>query len=161
MEQREPRGVLPTATQQDQVESPVVVEIGLRGVDGQGLPGEAGRSGAVLERAVAAIDEERGPPVGLERGGEDIGSIVAGEVVEHAPAGHVRPALVEPDLGRDVLEPAHIQPRPEGFERDQPVRGDLLGVFAERHVSEVQQPSDTQVIRALAEIGREMVDGRA
>ena len=89
-QEREPQRLLPAPAQQQDVEIAVVVEVGAGDVQRVDLVAEAGRGGPILERAVAPIDEQRGPQVGVERGREQVGQAVAVEVVEDAAAGQVR-----------------------------------------------------------------------
>ena len=112
----------------------------------------------VLERAVAPVDEERAAHVPVAREDEDVGAAVAVEVVEDAAAEHVRPAAVEPDQRRDVHEPAHVELRAETARRDQVSGRDLLGILAERHVGDVQEPAHAEVVGALVQVLGEPAD---
>ena len=156
--QREPHRVLPGAAQEQDVEVAVVVEIGAGDVEGVDLVGEAGRGRPILERAVAAVDEQRGTQVGVERGGEKVGQAVAVEVVEDAAAGQVRARGRQADLRRHVLEPAHVELGLKRVERNQVFRRDLVGILAQRHVGEVQQPADAEVAWPLLQVRGEPFD---
>src|SRR5262249_20331749 len=90
------------------VEVAVIVDVGPGDVQGVDLVVESGRRGAVLEGAVASVDEQGCAAVDVERGAEEVGHMVAGEVVEHASAGQVWAARGQPNAMGDVLEPAHI-----------------------------------------------------
>ena len=76
-----------------------------------------------------------------ERSGEDVGETVAGEVVEDAAAGLVRPPRSQTDQWCNVAKSAELDVRRESVERNQVFRLDLLRVFAERHLGDVQEPA--------------------
>ena len=57
------------------------------------------------------VDEKRGTQVGVDRGRQEVGQSVAGEVVEDASAGHVWSSGVQADDCRDVFEVSDVELR--------------------------------------------------
>ncbi len=59
----------------------------------------------------------------------------------------------------DVAEPADVELRAGEAREVQPVSGiDLVGVFAQGHMGQVQEPADLEVVGELAEVFGEMAD---
>ena len=144
----EPQGRLPGAAEEQDVEVAVVVEVGAGDVQGVDLLVQARAGRAVLEGAVAAVDEERGPGFGVEGGREQVGPAVAVEVVEDAAAGLFGPRRAETGGGGDVVEAAGVGLGAEAIERDAVLRRALARILTQRHVGDVQEPAHAQVVRA-------------
>ena len=106
LEQREPHRPLPAAAQEQHIQVAVVVDVGMRHIEGIDLVLQAGPDRMVGEGPVTPVNEERGAPFGIERGGEQVGASITVEIVEEAPAGRARacarsgrppaPTLLEP-----------------------------------------------------------------
>ena len=158
-QERHPPRHFPGASKHQDVEIAVVVEVGVAGVQRQDLVGQAGLVRDVLEGAVAAIAQEQCPPLGVGRGHEDVEPAVAVEVVDQAPAGHRLAARVEPDAGRHVDHPPRVVPRRgKPAQRQEELRRNAVGVLSQRHVRDVQEPLDAQVLRLLSQVAREVLD---
>ena len=147
-QKRHPPRRFPGASQHQDVEIAVVVEVGVAGVQRQDLVGQAGLVRDVLEGAVAAVAQQQRPPLGVGCGHEDVQPAVAVEVVDQAAAGHRFAARVEPDPGRHVDHPPRVVPRRgEPAQRQEELGRNTLRVLAQRHVGDVQEPLDAQVLR--------------
>ena len=112
--------------------------------------------GAVLERAVAPVDEQGGAPRSassdvVKRSGRP-SPVKSSKTLPPAMFG---PRRVEAGLGRDVLEPADVEP--SSGTASIGIRyagGHLVGVLAQGHVGEVQEPADAEVAGPLVEVRR-------
>ncbi len=87
------------------------------------------------------IDKKRRTDVGVDRGREEVGQSVAGEVIEDATPGHIRSADVQAHVGRDVFELSDVELGAKNVTGDQERFWHVVGIFAERHVGEIEQPA--------------------
>jgi hypothetical protein len=97
----------------------------MTGVERVNLIIKTGLAARVFEFGTAPVDEQGRPLFMPERSREDVGETVAGEVVEDAAAGLVRPPLTQTGQRRDVSKSADLDVRRESVERNQVFRLDL------------------------------------
>ena len=135
----------------------VVVEVGLDAPSPPSCPSRPGLLGHVLERPVAAVAVEHHRHRVVPGREQDVEQAVVVEVVQDGPARLVE--AVDADGCADVAEPADVELRLRpGVEPDQEPRIDLVRVFAERHVRDVQQPADLEVVGEDVEVLGEVLD---
>ena len=116
----------PSRREEQDVEIAIVVVIGMTGVESENLIIETGLDCSVLKFATPPVDEQGRPLFIPEGSGEDVGEAVAGEVVEDAAAGLVRPPQVRPTSG-ERCEPAELDVRTRNGRAESRFRLDLDG----------------------------------
>jgi hypothetical protein len=136
----------------------VVIVIGAGQVQDIDLRVETRRRRVVIEGSVTTIQEQGSAAVHVDRRQEQVGKVIAVEVVEDAAAGQVGPAQSQPHSRSDVLEPPDVERRAKTVQRQKVLARHLVRVFAQRHVGQVEQPAEAKVPRHLLEIGRELLD---
>ena len=113
--------------------------------------------GAILEGAVARVAVKGHGLGGVEGRHGEIEQAVVVEIIHDRAAGLVE--AVDPRQVADVAELADVElGLEEMVERDQEPRIDLVGMLAQRHVGQVQEPADLEVVGELLEILGEMAD---
>ncbi len=105
-EQRRPSGRLPPSSQQQNVEIAIIVVVGVVAIQGPNLHIEPRSGGAILESAVATIDEKGAALGWVFCRGEDVGQPVPVEIVDNRPTRHVRTSHAQADSPGDVLQTA-------------------------------------------------------
>jgi len=150
---------LPAAAQHQHVGETIVVVIGLQDVQPAQFSRQARFLGALRECAVAIVPEETQRTAPIHRRTHDVEQTVPVKILRDAAAGQV----IHGDTGR----PCHF-PKPwkgilglEPPRIDAPARRHLVGVLAQRHVSDVQQPARRQIVRHIGQLGRQLSDGAA
>ena len=114
-------------------------------VEAPELIDEAGAGRQILERAVAAIAIEAHGALWIDRGGDDVEEAVAVEVLHDAATGQIEG--IDAQLLGDVRESSDVGVGLERARRDAISIRQTVGMGAERHVREVQQPAHLQVAR--------------
>ena len=95
--------------------------------------------------------------VGIERGDGEVEQAVVVEILHDRAAGLVE--AVDPDQVADVAELADVElGLEESIQRDQEPGIDLVRIFAQGHVGQVEQPADLEVVGELLEVLGEMPD---
>ena len=156
------RGVSQAPRSKQDVEVSVVVVIGVAAVEREDLIGEPGLLRDILEGAVASVAEQDRAALRVGGRHEDVEPAVAVEVVYHAATGHCLAPGIEPNAGRDVPHPTRVILRAlESAQRQQGLRRDTFRILADRHVGDVQEPLDSQVLGPRLEISGEVPDGLA
>ncbi len=94
------------------------------------------------------------------RRGDQVEQAVVVEVLHDRAAGLVE--AVDPNQLADVAELADVELRVlVTIQRDEEPRIDLVGMFAQGHVGQVEQPADLQVVGELLEVLGEVADRQA
>ena len=149
---------LPAAAVDEQVEIAVVVVVGVAGVQAAELGSEPGRLGAILEGAVALVAKEPRRRAVVDRRQHDVEQAVAVEIVDDRAAG--RAVGADAHGARHVREPRRRDLGAEQIGRQTMLRGHGVGMLAEQHRRQVQQPACLEVGGlAIGEL-REHAEGR-
>ena len=137
------------------VQPTVVVEVGVRDVDAAQLIEHTRPLGDVLEPAGARVVVDAQRVAGADARQNDVEATVVVEIVEDHTARAC--AQREPGLVRDVRE-ARRRARARS-RRDQISWRHAIRVLADRHVGDVQQPSQLEVFGSTCECPGEEIDG--
>ena len=139
----------PGPARDEDVHAAVVVVVGLVADQPAELVGHAGRLGPVLEGAIPLVAVDAMRLGRVERGDGQVEQAVVVEVLHDRAAGLVE--AVDPHQVPDVAELADVELGvAEAIQRDQEPRIDLVGIFAQGHVGQVEQPADLEVVGELA-----------
>ena len=155
----EPARRLPAAPEQQDVEVAVVVVVGLRDVQAH-RPGRRARPPAERSSNVPSprLTKSEAPRSASSDVVKTSGRPSPLKSSKTLPPAMFGPRRSSPTRGRDVVEPAHVELRAERLERDQVLRRDLVGILAQRHVGDVQEPADAEVVGPLLEVRGEVPD---
>jgi len=135
----------------------VVVVVGVREVDATDLAQKPGFLRAIGEAPRAVVLEEAKLIAQSPGRSDDVLVAVAIEVFDDAAPGESD--RIDPCVHRDVWKSLDVVLRSEHIRGDQPLRWHLLGVLANRHVGQVQQPGDAQMFGLCRQAFGEGVDG--
>ncbi len=141
----------------EDVEVAVVVVIGLVAHEPAKLVGDSGRLTTVYESPVAGVVVIRHGLGDVVAGDRQIEPVVAVEIVHDGSARLV--VAVHANAFADVAELADVKlGMNEAIELDQVARVDLVGVLAQGHVGEVQEPLGFELFGEALQILSEMLD---
>jgi len=147
----------PGAAEDEDIDEAVVVVVGLDQVEPAGEAEEAGFGGALGEGGVAVVDEEPELAGGTPGGGEDVEEAVVVEVVENDAAGEF--IDIDAEGGGDVGEAFDVVVGFEGLWWNEPAGGDFVGILAEGHVGDVEEPAGAEIAGEFFEERSELGDG--
>ncbi len=157
-QQRRPDGMAkPGPARNEDVHSAVIIVVGLVADQPAKLIGDSGLLGTVVKRRIALVAVVSHWRTGVERAHHDVEQAVIVEVfhdrsaglVETIHAGEVAHVAELANIEFRIEEARDIEPEPRIY---------LIWVLAERHVCEIQQPADLEIVGELAEVFREMLD---
>jgi hypothetical protein len=134
-----PTVLQPGAAQHEDVQVAVVVVVRVHHVQAAVEPAKTGLGRAVGEGAVALVPEVAHLAAGVPGRGHDVQVAVVVHVVDDRAAAEVE--RVQPHLRSDVLEPREVDLRPERRRVHAEGLGHSLGIAAEGHGGDVDQPA--------------------
>ena len=149
----------PCAARDPQVEPAIVVVVRRIHLQPAEQPDQARLRRTFHKRAVAVVVVEPKLPVQPPGRSHDVEQSVVVEVVACDPSGEVEE--IQAGFGRHVGKAGHGVLGGERVRRDEPVLGDLVRVFAQGHVGDVEQPQGARVGGVFPEDLREDLDGAA
>src|SRR5260370_22402150 len=138
------------------VEEGVVLLLVWCAVDAAVLLTESGRLRAIFKGSVPLIAVERHGLAWVNRGDNQIQKPVIIKIVHDGAARRLE--AVDAHQVSDVLEAADVEFPTETIESHQVRAGDLVGVLAQGHVGQVQQPANPLVLGKLSKVLLEMPD---
>ncbi len=141
----------------EEVQAAVVVVIGLIADQAAELACDPGPLALVLERSISSVAVVRHRLRWIDRRDGQVEQAIAVEVVHDRPTG-----LIEPVHSHDranVAKLADVKFRAKKTVKYEPVaRIDPLRIFAQRHVGQVQEPLDSQIVGKSRKIFGEVLD---
>jgi len=133
------------------VEKAVIVVIGLNAIQPPELIGNPGSFAAIFERSVTGITKDFQRLGGIERTDNNVQQSIIVIVIHDRSA--CLSQLIQPHQMAVIPEPPNVKFRfVEVVKRQQIGRINPIGVFAERHVGDIQQPTNIQIVGKLMEI---------
>ena len=144
------RDARPGAPANIDIQQAVVVVIGLDAVEPTDLLGEASRLGSFLKRAIAPVAIKRQRLSRVHARHDQVEQAIVVEIVHNRPARQVQ--LIQTEDRCDVGKSPDIGLRFKRSEREPILGRHFLGILAERHVGQVQQPARPGVVREILQI---------
>ncbi len=139
----------PPSTRDEDVDVPVVVVVRLLQV-AAAEQAERPRRGRVIDETARTVVQEDSERVGRSpRRGHEVEEPVPVEVVHHGTA-HVADH-VDAQRARHVPKRSDLVLDLERFRRKPPALGYTVRVFAEHHVSEVEEPARSEIVGSLGQ----------
>ena len=157
-QQREPCWLFPGAAHQQNVEVAVVIKVGMGDIEDEDLVAQVRPGRAILEGTVTIVDEHRRAFLGIDRCDQKVRPTIVVEVIEDPATRLARSPHAQASGCGDIVKPADVELGAKAVERNKIGGRNALGVFAQGHVGDVQEPSGSQVIGCILQVGRELLD---